>query len=158
MNNLDQMTIDDYFDEYSHFHVKGRQTPIQPSQLPIAFWICPRGSQEVGRSVRTVLCGVENAAFFRLLASAYIRASDWRVSRRLFENHQSDIAASVSVTVPAHREAIAVRIDSENTITACRFFNSTTSRDKNDKTMDQIIAEASGIPMRFSSTLSSGWK
>ncbi len=34
MNNLDQMTIDDYFREYSHFHVKKATELLQPLRTP----------------------------------------------------------------------------------------------------------------------------
>ena len=34
MNNLDQMTIDDYFREYSHFHVKKATELLQPLHTP----------------------------------------------------------------------------------------------------------------------------
>jgi superfamily II DNA or RNA helicase len=34
MNNLDQMTIDDYFREYSHFHVKKATELLQPMHTP----------------------------------------------------------------------------------------------------------------------------
>jgi Type III restriction enzyme, res subunit len=34
MNNLDQMTIDDYFREYSHFHVKKASELLQPLHTP----------------------------------------------------------------------------------------------------------------------------
>jgi hypothetical protein len=34
MNNLDQMTIDDYFREYSHFHVKKATELLQPLHVP----------------------------------------------------------------------------------------------------------------------------
>ena len=34
MNNLDQMTIDDYFREFSHFHVKKATELLQPLHVP----------------------------------------------------------------------------------------------------------------------------
>ena len=34
MNNLDQMTIDDYFREFSHFHVKKATELLQPLHTP----------------------------------------------------------------------------------------------------------------------------
>ena len=34
MNNLDQMTIDDYFREYSTFHVKKATELLQPLHVP----------------------------------------------------------------------------------------------------------------------------
>jgi len=45
---------------------------------------------------------------------------------------------------PAEREAMAWRINAANTITACSFCNSTTSRDRNEKTMEEILTEAAG--------------
>jgi hypothetical protein len=46
----------------------------------------------------------------------------------------------------SEREAMALRIDAANTITACSFCNATTSRDRNDKTMEEIITEITGTP------------
>ena len=34
MNNLDHMTIDDYFREYSHYHVKKATELLQPLHTP----------------------------------------------------------------------------------------------------------------------------
>jgi hypothetical protein len=34
MNNLDHMTIDDYFREFSHFHVKKATDLLQPLHVP----------------------------------------------------------------------------------------------------------------------------
>ncbi len=34
MNNPDQMTIDDYVREFSHFHVKKATEPLQPLHTP----------------------------------------------------------------------------------------------------------------------------
>jgi hypothetical protein len=34
MTNLEQMTIDDYFREYSHFHVKNATELLQPLHTP----------------------------------------------------------------------------------------------------------------------------
>jgi len=39
---------------------------------------------------------------------------------------------------------MAWRINAANTITACSFCNSTTSRDRNEKTMEEILTEAAG--------------
>jgi hypothetical protein len=47
---------------------------------------------------------------------------------------------------PPEREAMAMRIDAASTITACSFCNATTSRNKNDKTVEEILAEVTGTP------------
>ncbi len=44
------------------------------------------------------------------------------------------------------REELAPRIDRANTVTACSFCNSTTSRDRNPENMAQLISEAKGEP------------
>jgi hypothetical protein len=46
----------------------------------------------------------------------------------------------------SERAAFAARIDAANTITACSFCNSTTSRDRSPKTMEQILTEMPGTP------------
>jgi hypothetical protein len=46
----------------------------------------------------------------------------------------------------AESEAMALRIDAANTITACGFCNSTTSRNRNDRTMEEILSEVEGTP------------
>jgi hypothetical protein len=55
--------------------------------------------------------------------------------RRLFPNLPAEDLAT-----------LARRLDIANTITACSFCNSTTSRNKTDKSMEQILTEATGSP------------
>ena len=61
-----------------------------------------------------------------------------------------DIRSAVERCYPSmpwsEREAFAGRIDAANTITACSFCNATTSHDKFEKRMDEIITEAHGTP------------
>lgn len=45
---------------------------------------------------------------------------------------------------PAVREAFSQRVDTLNTVTACSFCNSTTSRDANKKTMTDLLNETQG--------------
>jgi len=40
----------------------------------------------------------------------------------------------------------SLQVDSANTVTACRFCNSTTSRDRNTKSMRDLISEVEGAP------------
>ena len=44
------------------------------------------------------------------------------------------------------RERLAQQIDEHNTVTACSFCNSTTSRERNPKTMRQLIMDSPGEP------------
>lgn len=46
----------------------------------------------------------------------------------------------------AEQESIARRIDAANTVTACSFCNSTTSRVRHPKSMPDLLAEVSGDP------------
>jgi hypothetical protein len=45
---------------------------------------------------------------------------------------------------PAERESLSHRLDAQNTVTACSFCNSTTSRVINKKTMAELLNEAQG--------------
>ena len=58
------------------------------------------------------------------------------------------IRTAVAVRFPelslAEREALSKRIDELNTVTACSFCNSTTSRDINNKSMNDLLNEAHG--------------
>ncbi len=42
------------------------------------------------------------------------------------------------------REDLARRLDALNTVTACQFCNSTTSRERNDKSMSDLLQDATG--------------
>jgi hypothetical protein len=61
-----------------------------------------------------------------------------------------EIHAAVAVRFPSldleQQAALAARIDAANTITACGFCNSTTSRDKADKTMQELVAAPAESP------------
>ena len=46
----------------------------------------------------------------------------------------------------AERAAMAMQIDVANTVTACSFCNATTSRDRHEKSMDELLREVSGTP------------
>jgi len=45
---------------------------------------------------------------------------------------------------PAEHESLSHRLDAKNTVTACSFCNSTTSRDINKKTMAELLNEVQG--------------
>ena len=61
-----------------------------------------------------------------------------------------DIRAAVAARFPElsspDREALARRIDELNTVSACSFCNSTTSRNVNEKSMAQLLNERRGTP------------
>ncbi len=61
-----------------------------------------------------------------------------------------DVRKAIAQRFPAlsseERERLAQRIDEANTVTACSFCNSTTSRDRHSKGMWQLISEAEGSP------------
>lgn len=58
------------------------------------------------------------------------------------------ILAAVAVRFPelsaSEHEALSKRLDALNTVTACSFCNSTTSRDINNKSMSELLNEAQG--------------
>jgi hypothetical protein len=58
------------------------------------------------------------------------------------------IRTAVTVRFPeltaAEREVLSQRLNALNTVTACSFCNSTTSRDINNKSMNEILNEAKG--------------
>ena len=58
------------------------------------------------------------------------------------------IRTAVAVRFPelstAEREALSQRLDALNTVTSCSFCNSTTSRDINNKSMNELLNEAQG--------------
>jgi hypothetical protein len=60
----------------------------------------------------------------------------------------NDIRQTISKRFPTlsneQREELALRIDKANTVTACHFCNSTTSRYQNIVNMTQLISEAEG--------------
>lgn len=57
---------------------------------------------------------------------------------------RSAVDARFPELTPAAREGFSQRIDTLNTVTACSFCNSTTSRDANKKTMAELLNEAQG--------------
>jgi hypothetical protein len=64
--------------------------------------------------------------------------------------YPAEIRAAVVARFPSldteQQAALAARIDAANTITACGFCNSTTSRDKADKTMQELVAAPAESP------------
>lgn len=56
------------------------------------------------------------------------------------------VAARFPNLPPKEMEKLSQRIDAENTVTACSFCNSTTSRDVSEKDMEQLLWEAKGNP------------
>lgn len=56
------------------------------------------------------------------------------------------VATAFSQFTPEVQEKLSKRIDELNTVTACSFCNSTTSRDKNSKTMLELLLECQGTP------------
>ncbi len=56
------------------------------------------------------------------------------------------IAQRFPVLSPEEHERLAQRIDEANTVTACRFCNSTTSRDQHDIDMGHLIRDTAGTP------------
>lgn len=62
----------------------------------------------------------------------------------------SQIRAAVAEYFPdlpdAAQEDLARRLDEANTVTACSFCNSTTSRDISSKSMSQLLSDAQGDP------------
>ncbi|HJX57562.1 MAG TPA: hypothetical protein VJ325_02470 [Thiobacillus sp.] len=57
---------------------------------------------------------------------------------------RSTIDARFPELTPVVREAFSKRVDALNTVTACSFCNSTTSRDANQRTMTDLLNEAQG--------------
>lgn len=45
---------------------------------------------------------------------------------------------------PEQKEEVSQHLDAANTVTACSFCNSTTSRDRNTKSMPDLLNEATG--------------
>jgi len=58
----------------------------------------------------------------------------------------------------SERESISKKIDSMNTVTACSFCNSTTSRDSSDKSMSELIRKSTGDPREAVSQIDSKLK
>jgi len=87
------------------------------------------------------------------------KATDFDIWRQMSVEHligksqggyKAEIRASIDERFPtlpeADRETFAERLNEANTISACRFCNSTTSRDRYRKTMHDFIFEAKGDP------------
>lgn len=66
----------------------------------------------------------------------------------MWESHLKQIRAAVSARFPGlpaeAQESVARRIDIDNTVTACSFCNSTTSRDINEKSIYEMLHEVQG--------------
>jgi hypothetical protein len=87
------------------------------------------------------------------------KATDFDIWRQMSVEHligksqggyKAEIRASIDERFPAlseaEREAFAERLNEANTVSACRFCNSTTSRDRYRKNMRDFIFEAQGDP------------
>lgn len=87
------------------------------------------------------------------------QSSDFDIWRQMTVEHiigksqggyKADIRDSIDKRFPGlpevDREAFAYRLNEANTISACRFCNSTTSRDKYAKSMRDFIFDAQGDP------------
>jgi hypothetical protein len=57
--------------------------------------------------------------------------------------------------LPEESERLSQRLDAHNTVTACSFCNSTTSRDINEKTMIDLLNEAQGNLLDIEAHISS---
>ncbi|MCI0357121.1 MAG: hypothetical protein L0211_01380 [Planctomycetaceae bacterium] len=53
---------------------------------------------------------------------------------------RSAVANRFNLLAPQEREQIVLAIDAMNTVTACSFCNSTTSRDRHDKSIGELLA------------------
>ena len=62
---------------------------------------------------------------------------------------QAAVEACFPFLSPDQRKALAGEIDTLNTVTACSFCNSTTSRDVTEVSMSELIASAGGNPVEL---------
>ena len=69
------------------------------------------------------------------------------------------IRTAVAVRFPEYSpiecESLSQRLDAFNTVTACSFCNSTTSRDINSKSMNELLDEAQGTLVEIEGYISS---
>jgi hypothetical protein len=71
--------------------------------------------------------------------------------------YPSQLRAAITRRFPElsyeEREELVQQLDTANTVTACSFCNSTTSRDRQPKDMDQLLTEATGTPNEVVTTV-----
>jgi hypothetical protein len=74
------------------------------------------------------------------------RKHHWEVAGRLSTSNTQAVSGRFPELLPDAIEELALRLDAPNTVTACSFCNSTTSRDISSKSMPELLKEAIGGP------------